>query len=214
MNRAYRVKVKVTEAALLGETRLEGVVLILLWSAATAVGVGTGWYIALATGGWFLGGVPLGICQGLVLLPRWNRTLGWAMATSLGWVIGFALMAGLGALVKGFVPADWWVTEHEDNIGWAIALLPFVGIPAIAEAQWIVMRRWVAKEPWIFWFGVSVCSFPVAGFIGLVLFDPGQSSGTLFSPSAIQPVSRGLSDTLVKVLPCDQLTYTFLSNLR
>jgi hypothetical protein len=194
MNRAYRVRVTnaaIHDRLLTKRGRADRLALIFLWSLATGVGVGAGWFIALTTGLPVLLGVPLGICQGLVLLPRWRRALLWAVATIAGWGVGLGFMFMVGPLVGGLVQSSTWVTSSGDFIGWAIALVPIFGVPAVAYAQWLVMRNWVRSEPFIFWWGVCVCSFPVAGAIGVVLLDPRNATGLIAGLSAVHPLAPG-----------------------
>jgi hypothetical protein len=145
--------------------------LSIFWAIATSVGLGLGWHIALQNGTWLLIGLALSVMQGLVLIPwRWI-SLWWVLATTVGWAVSIAAMWLLSLFMRPMFLSVTWVTVYGHDIAWAAGLTPFVAVPIISFAQWLVLRHKVPDEHWILWIGVSFCSFPVAGFFTLVLGD-------------------------------------------
>jgi hypothetical protein len=72
-----------------------------------------------------------------------------------------------------------------------LGCLPFIAIPALTLVQWLVVRGWFKREAFILWFGASVCSFPVSGFLAIVitfLADPDSKSFLVDLPLPIAPV--------------------------
>src|SRR5207248_5064507 len=99
------------------------------------------------------------------LVPRWRFALMWLLTTSLGWVAAFGAMWAMCG--RSGIALEYG-TANGDSIGWALAMLPFVGIPIVAYAQCLGMGLLAPSEPRIYWLGVPVCSFPVA-FVGAFL---------------------------------------------
>lgn len=154
-----------------------GKTFIALWTVATAMGIGLGWTFAAQTHNPLLIGIVLGVAQALILLPMWWAALFWAIVTSVGWAVGVAF---LGAL-------------YGPSVGWYAYLgcLPFVAIPALTLMQWLVVGQWFKSEGFILWFAASVCSFPVAGFLAVVISlvaNPGGRSFLVDLPPPIAPV--------------------------
>lgn len=152
---------------------------IILWVVATAAAIGTGWYFASLYRQWLIIGLLIGICQALVFLPNWKLAAGWLLSTSLGWVVAVFAMWALKTLVPA-LPYSW-VTANTDDLGWAFALLPFIGVPLTSLAQSGLLARYLKSEPWIYWFGVPVCSFPMALLISFGLINPRVGSAILSS---------------------------------
>lgn len=148
-----------------------GKTFITLWTVATSIGVGVGWALFAETGNALLVGVSLAVTQALVLLPERLVALYWFLATVAGWATAVVLLGGLNG-TSGGGSRFAWVTIHGVEVTGAIGFLPFVGIPVLTLVQWVVLSYSFKKESLILWFGASVCSFPVAGFVALVLADP------------------------------------------
>jgi hypothetical protein len=143
----------------------------LLWSVATAAGVGIGWYLAQTKGTVLYFGLPIGIFQGLVLLRKGRRTLLWALATGVGWIVACFVMFAFGLRINPLLIERGWTTAGDTVIGPAILLLTMLGVPIVACAQCVVLMRWTSRDDAIRWFGVSVFGFLMVSFAGRVLTD-------------------------------------------
>lgn len=139
----------------------------------------------------------------------WVLWVKWILATTLGWVAGWAisefavgLMVGLGQWVvlrKRMERSEWWVLVS--GIGWAagrglvMAVFPpqntvliggTLGI-ALGLAQWAVLRNHVVQAWW--WIIVSALSWAVGltGFFGASLV--GAVAGAV-TGLALEPLLR------------------------
>lgn len=146
--------------------------LILWWTLATALGIGLGWYVASLNRQWYGIGFLTGLCQALVFLPRWRLSFAWFVSTFAGWVMGYGALWILEGFANDASLPHAWVTANGDDIGWALSLLPFVAIPIVALVQSLTLRRFLNSEPWIYWFGVPVCSFPIALLAAFGILNP------------------------------------------
>lgn len=158
-------------------------VLTIFWILATCVGAGVGWYWGSTSESWFVAALPLAICQGVVLLftGKWRLALLWVAATNAGWWVFILVGALLGGTCSlGVLWATW-----KGDIGVAFAFLPILGIPLVAYAQSLVLSFWVVSERKLYWFGVSVFSFLVMGFLALVVHDPRDSYFNTIPPVSI-----------------------------
>ena len=126
------------------------------WAIASAVGFGLGWTFSVAAHSYYWIGITLGIVQALVLVPRWWVVLLWPAVTGLGWALGVAVVSAVNSPSRGWYEFPGW--------------LPFFTVPVLTLFQWIVVSNVFRKETFILWFGASVCGFPVAGFLGIVVF--------------------------------------------
>ena len=154
-----------------------GKTFIALWAIATATGLGLGWSLASATNNPFLIGVVLGTVQALLLLPMRGFALLWPFVTGLGWIVGVWLLVALNG------PSHDWHTF--------LGSVPFIAVPVMTLVQWLVVSQLFKREAFILWFGASVCSFPVAGFLAIVvslLAAPESKSFLAALPPAIAPV--------------------------
>jgi hypothetical protein len=142
---------------------------MLLWGSATAAGVGAGWFLVQRTGIALLWGIPMAIFQGLLLLPNWRRALKWMVLTCVGWLFALAFMFLLAFPLALVGRSSTTVFDYQ--IGFAILLLIFVGVPIVASIQCSAINKWVHRQHWSLWFGASACSFSVAALFGAVLID-------------------------------------------
>ncbi len=131
----------------------------LQWVLATAVG----WAVGTTAGGALVGTV-VGVAQWLVLRRRVARAGWWVLATAVGWLVGMA--------VCGFVDEvlDWTVWYVSGAAGGVV-----VGV-----AQWLVLRRRVARAGWwvlptvasgvVVWFGLLM-AFEINVFLSVVVLE-------------------------------------------
>jgi hypothetical protein len=139
----------------------------------------------------------------------WVLWVKWILATTLGWVAGWAisefavgLVVGLAqwvALRKQIECSEWWVLAS--GIGWAagrglvVAVFPpqstiLIGGTlgaALGLAQWLILRRHVVQAWW--WIVVSALSWAVGltGFLGASLV--GTVAGAV-TGLALEPMLR------------------------
>lgn len=155
--------------------------LMWVWSAATGIGVGLGWYIVQMTQIPLLAGVPMAIFQGLVLVRNLKLALIWAAVTSGTVGLVLVILTPLGApLVVG----RGWVAV---DINGPILLLMFIGVPAVAYAQCLVLSPWAGRDSTIRWFGASVFSFPIVALFGWLLNDVWVPDNLLHGLIDVQP---------------------------
>jgi hypothetical protein len=165
----YRVKAADRVTRTLTEVRgteSRSLVLISAWSVATAAGIGLGWYLAQARQNVLWICVPLGICQGLVLLRSLKRALAWAMITDIVCLIAVGVMLALGLPVRAFVIGRGWTTAGDSTIGWAILLLVGIGVPLVSFAQARLIKQWAKAEDALLWIGASTFSFLLIALFG------------------------------------------------
>jgi hypothetical protein len=155
--------------------------LMWVWSAATGIGVGLGWYLVQSTRVPLLVGVPVGICQGLVLVRNRQLALLWAGVTSGAVGLALIFFTPLGApLLIG----SGWVSV---DINGPILLLTFIGVPAVAYAQFLALIHWAGSDGAIRWFGASVFSFPIVALFGWLLNDIWAPDNLLHGLINVQP---------------------------
>ncbi len=156
-----------------------GKTFVVLWTMASSVGFGLGWFLAVFLANPLYIGVVLGGAQALALMPRWRSALFWTAVSSVGWVVAvFALIASSGS---------------GEGRAWTVYLggVPFVTFPALALVQWSVVHNWFGGKSFVLWFGTVVCAFPVAALFAilfLLLANAGSSTFLTELPSALAPV--------------------------
>ena len=151
--------------------------LVLLWVVASVAGWLVGWLVAwigaLAVG-WLVAwaglgiGTGVGVTQWLVLKERVARAGWWLVASAVGGVVGGG--ASVGMILGAYVGAGQIMGDVVAVIlGWVL-----VGV-GIGVAQWLVLRRHVARAGWwvlasvigwivgriAAWFGVGVVAVDV-----------------------------------------------------
>ena len=182
----------------------------LWWVAAGAIGGGVGGTLAaplltIGDSDWILAansyvylivaGVVTGVLQWL-LLRRYIRGAGWwVLATVIGWQAGFAAVGAIGL----FIILDL------DVYGVPTAGLSGLQFGAVVGlAQWLVLRRQVAREGWWILVGAIgwTMSFLVARDVGAALggIATGALGGTLGALVVVGVVRQRLSHSGLWVL--------------
>lgn len=97
----------------------------------------------------------------------WGLLLSWAVATTLGWVVGFTICDGLKTVIDEI---------HHISIIPLSGCLPVDGAVigvCVGIAQWLVLRPYIAGTRW--WIAASIVGFAIGKQIGdyLVVAIPG-----------------------------------------
>jgi len=105
----------------------------------------------------------------------WSFWLQWALASAVGWVIGWSAgEEAIGGAAVGVAQwlvlrrqvrrAGWWVLASA--VGWAVGW--FFGVilvgAVVGVMQWFVLRRWVRRASW--WVLASAVGWAVGWFVG------------------------------------------------
>ena len=138
------------------------------WLLACIVGFMLGFVVANATFGFgapagIVIGVSLGIAQWLVLRRYIARAGWWVLASIVGLAVGFGVCA-----------AVLFADDFADDVGFAMAgaVAGTVIGASLGIAQWLVLRRHVARAGWwVLASAVGVATFETVDFA--MSFDPG-----------------------------------------
>ncbi len=110
----------------------------------------------------------------------WGLALQWVMATTAGWVVGFAACEALKAILE--------FLAHPPTDGAVIGL-------SVGIAQWLVLRRRINRAGW--WILASIVGFGVGKDVGDMVAQAVSVAAGLGLAGIVIGISLGLSQWLV-----------------